>query len=446
MIWVYRKILLVVCLLAFGLVAPMVIFYAIGYRLGRQAQLPSPVGAVMVESTPRRAMVAINGQEVGRTPRTISGLTPGRINVGVQQEGYLPWGKNVAVEPMLVTELRAVRLWPAAPMRQVIGRVNGRYAISPNRRLLAVPVGPEQVAVYDEAGELLIPPLATTSPIVDLQFSADSVYILILDAAGRARVLEVGNPAAGAALIPTGLKSELTWDPRIAARLFSLNEAGTLKLINVATGVTTSVAADIRLIAPSNRYLYALTTTGQLVVYGLTGEELRTLSLPADWAVGQLLVTSGDYLAVVLADGRLAVSLNQATWRVLAEGVQGAGWSPDGQMLWLQRQPNELAIINVDNERLTFIPPDVIHLVSRLSRPITHAQWFAGSQHLLYQVDDQILISEIDTRDYPVTYTVDSTNRRDAQAAVGEDGEALYYLKTTGSRTNLMKTSLIVEE
>lgn len=446
MIWVYRKMLLIVCLLLFGLVAPTVIFYAIGFRLGSQAQRPSPVGAVMVESSPRRADVTLNEQLVGRTPRAISGLWPGQVTVAVRREGYIPWEKRVVVEPMLVTELRAVRLWPVAPARQVVSRSVGRYAVSPNRRLLAVQVGPQQVAVYDDEGEIVVPPLATGDLIQDLRFSADGVYVLLITTAGDLLVLEVANPAAGLTPIVAAQGGEWLWDPHIPARLFVRSEAGRLEAINVATGTRTLVAEGARLMTPSNRYLYVVTTTKELKVYGLRGEELRTVAVPSDWEVARLLVTSGDYLALRLADGRLAVRLGQEEWRVVAEGVEEASWSPDGQMLLVQTQPNEVAVVNVDNERLTFMPLYSLHLVSRLSRPITQAQWFAGSQHLLYQVDDQVVITEIDTRDYPVSYTVDSTNRSDAQAVVGEDGEALYYLKTVGGRTNVIMTKLIVEE
>lgn len=444
---IYRKILLLAALVVFAVIAPLVVFYAIGYRFSRPTQFPSPVGVVMVDSIPSRATVQVDGHEVGTTPRAVSGLPPGNVHVLVQYPGYLPWKKTMRVEPTLVTESRSIRLWPDMPPRQILASPVNGYVLSPNRHLLAVRLGQRQLAVYDQEGNLVIPAINLAGALDTMLWSPNSAYLLLTSSTSAPQFFDLGNPAHGIQPVPgaTGAK-QLVWDSRIPARVLALSAAGELTAINLTSGASSRLGSDLAIMAPSSRRLYLAHARGQLTVQTLSGEQSAAISIPGDWQITRLLVTPGDQIAILLADHRLAVRNRDSLFEVIANDVQDTGWSPDGQMLFIQTKPNELYVYNVANEGTSYIPLGQLHLVNRLSRPITHPQWFAGGAHLLYQVDDQLIITEIDTRDYPVSYTVDSTNRSDASAAVGEDGTVLYYLRNMRGRTSLMMSKLILDK
>ena len=111
-------------------------------------------------------------------------------------------------------------------------------------------------------------------------------------------------------------------------------------------------------------------------------------------------------------------------------------------MLLVQHDDTSLHIMNVYDERISYIPLLDLHLVTRLSRPIRNPQWFAGGRHLIYQVDDEIMITEIDTRDQPLTYLVDTTNLGDANITVGAQGDIVFYLKKTAQAYRLVQAIL----
>jgi hypothetical protein len=126
--------------------------------------------------------------------------------------------------------------------------------------------------------------------------------------------------------------------------------------------------------------------------------------------------------------------------------VAKIAWSPDEQLLLVQLDDTSLHVLNVFDERLGYLPLHELRLVTRLSRPIRNPQWFAGGRHLIYQVDDEILITEIDTRDHPLTYSVDTTNLGDANATVGLQGSIILYLKKTAESTRLTTAKLLADQ
>jgi hypothetical protein len=54
-------------------------------------------------------------------------------------------------------------------------------------------------------------------------------------------------------------------------------------------------------------------------------------------------------------------------------------------------------------------------------------------------------LSEIDTRDHTITYLLDDTDTLEAQTAVAEDGETVFYLKTGPDGSDLVGASLVVK-
>ena len=56
-------------------------------------------GSLVVDSRPAGARVIIDGREVGRTPLTLEGLTPGVHAIRIDLTGYLPITTTARVEP-----------------------------------------------------------------------------------------------------------------------------------------------------------------------------------------------------------------------------------------------------------------------------------------------------------------------------------------------------------
>ncbi len=427
-------------------IAPLVIFYAMGYRVGIDLGDALPVGVLIIETEPRRAQIAVDDKIIGATPRSVSNLPPGEVTVSINKDGYVAWLKRLTIEPTVVTYLNSVRLFPQQPKNSIILSNIDSFSLSPNRQLLAATTPDHKLHVIDEEGNPIISPLTTYVASQGLLWSPDSNRVLLI-ADSVTSVIDITDrsprPRRLAALQQA---RQITWDPRIPGRLLAVSPAGDLFAYNIATNTTIPLASGVHTFATSSRNIYVVgASTRQIDIYNLQGKLTRSLPFSVDSTIDQLLVTPSGHVAVQFNDKSLAVLDEAEKLQMVANNVLRAGWSPDGQLLYVQIDETSLHVFNARDERLSYLPPGQLRLVLRLSRPIRSPQWFAGGHHLIYQVDDEIIITEVDTRDHPISYTVDSTNLGNSLTAVGQNGDTIFYLKRLGSTTQLVTTSLIVE-
>ncbi|MAF81235.1 hypothetical protein CL628_04455 [bacterium] len=421
--------------------APLIILYAMGYRLGYGDSGSAPVGVVLLESVPTRAQTFAAGEYIGRTPESVPNITAGTMHVRVALEDYVSWEKTIAVAPGRATEVRDIRLFPTDPVRTTLASDVATFSVAPNRRLLVVATDNNQLAVLDTEGTAVTRSVVVPEIPTALLWSPDSVAVLVTSSRSLPRML---SATTGRLTTLTTLRGahDYAWDPRVSSRLLYVGADDGLHALNVATGATSELTADITEFATSSRHIFAISRTNTVRVHDLQGKLLS--STPSfDTPIAGIYVTPGGEVAARSVDGALYVVSPDGTANLIAPELAAAGWSPNGRMLFVQSDTNSLHVYNVRDERWP-LSREELHLVQRLSRPITSVQWFAGGRHLLYQVNDEIIVTEIDTRDHPITYQVDSVNLGDAQAAVGEDGEVLFYLKDQQGSRDLIAAQLIV--
>lgn len=437
----YRNVLLSLAALGFLVVTPFIVLYALGYRLGGQT------GVLFVETFPRGAMVSVDGKFIGDSPEAISNMPAGAAVLEVSREGYRPWKKSIEISPRESAEFRAIRLFLEEPaIHQLVAEIDS-FSLSPNRNLLAVLDSRETLHILDADGEEVVVPILLPVAAFQLLWSPDSTLILLQYPDDTLQVFDVATGTLTP--LPVGritAARNVSWDPRIPGRLLVLQEDGTLTAYDHSRQVQRILAEDIVTYAVSNRHIYTINQQSVLSRLTLQGETLNESLVTLEQPVERMFISSRGHIAILFQDRRLSLLPGgSGDPLVVGDHVQTAGFSPDGTMLYVQPDQHELFVFNVDNERLTHIPLKQLHLITRLSQPINHPQWFAGSQHLIFQVADQIVVSEIDTRDHPVTATLDSTNLGNALVNVGQDGEVLFYLKNQGDSSHLVRAQIVAE-
>lgn len=439
----YRRLLFIGSVLVFLTAAPLVIYYAIGYRpnVSTTSQLTQAVGALYLESVPRRADIAVNGVSFGRTPRIVQNIVEKTVDVSVTKAGYRPWRKRVPIQPTQVTEIRSIRLIPEhITARPLVGNV-ATFAVSPNRRLLAAVSADATVQVVTVAGESVLPPLPLPGVPHQLIWSPNSTGLILRLAAGDVRILDIASSRLQS--LPTSVARglvDIQWDPQQPGRLIGLNAQGQVFAYTMASAERQVLHTQIHTFASAPGALYLARGT-ELLRSTLAGDTAVIL-VNTDSPIERIFVGSDTATAILLASGRLRALGPDNTLLPVSDSVQTAAWSPDGTMLLVQSEVAALHVFNLDNERVP-LPVRQLNLVVRLATPIRDPQWFAGNYHLIYQVNDEIRLTEIDSHDVPVSETIDTTNRGDARLAVGENGDVLFYLKANDSGTDLVATSLI---
>lgn len=415
-----------------------------GYRRGTVSVDPIPVGVVLVETIPRRAEVVVGDREADKSPRAFPNVPAGEVPVVITKDGYAPWQKRVPVRPGLVTDVRQVRLFAdnvepveVAPDVQI-------FAVSPNRRLIATVGAGRQFSIIDPEGTTILGPLTLRQEPEQLFWSPNSAAVLIQSSGETYEVAEVASRIGSRPLPALQGAHEVTWDYRIPSRLLVHARDASLRAYNILNNSSTVIDQKIVSFATSARSIFTLHVDGSIHVFTLQGAKNGVLPVKSQNAQGHLLVTPDGQLVIWQPQGPVELYRDDQLQKI-SDTAASVLWSPDGQTLLIQSDPISLYVYNVSDRRST-IPEHELRLVTRLSRPIINPVWFAGGQHILYQVGDEIIITETDTRDHAVSFTVDTVNHEAATPAVGEEGKDLFYLKNTEAGLRLVRRLLILEE
>ncbi|MEK7557390.1 MAG: PEGA domain-containing protein [Patescibacteria group bacterium] len=436
----FRLFLLAVCFVVFILITPAVVFYALGFRPAR-----ARVGVLLLESIPSGARVLVDGTYQGTTPYTVSGRGGVVVDVAIEHEGYRPWGKRLPLVTGITSEARAIRLIPEAVSSEEFVPNTTHFTLSPSRALVAS-TEKDTLAVQDEDHDLILPPLKLLATPRSLLWSPDSTLLLVSYSNSRFDLISLTEGARHTLPLPTLASPDaIAWDPRTPGKLLFLTSQKVLRAYDSSTGQQHIIAENVSVFSLSKQEIYIATASQEIRRLTLLGEAVGGPSVKLTRPVARLITSPEDRTAVWYADGSVEL-LEEDKFQPLVASASSLGFSPDGQLLYIQTAPNELVVYNISDERLSHVPAHRLHLVTRLSQIIRHPQWFAGGQHLIYQVGDQVVLTEIDTRDHAQSHVIDSTNLSDAAVAVGEDGERLYYLKRNPTGvTSLVRARLVLE-
>lgn len=432
-----RRVLLSLALTAFAVTTPVLLLYALGYRPAAR------LGVIVLESIPNRARVSVNEQEVGSTPHTVSNFGGQKVHIKIQKDGYRVWEKQLFVKAGATSAITSTRLIPEKPTSRVLVSDISQFSLAPNRILLAAVDNQNRLTVYDESGRLIVPAISLVGAPRGLLWSPDSSLMLISYSNNRHEIISLQRAQRQNVPALTSILPEtIAWDPRLPGRLLALDAESILFAYDTVSAIPSRLAANVTAFALTSREIM-LVTNNALQTLSLSGELSSHPPIPLEKPVARLIASPNGEGVVIFSDTSAALVVENKLVP-LVDSVSLVGFAPSGQLLYLQTAPNELAVVNISDTRLRHVPLQRFQLVTRTSQLISHPQWFAGGEHLVYQIGDQIVLTEIDTRDHAVSEIIDSTNLSDAQVFVGADGETLFYLKKEGDSVDLVRTELVI--
>lgn len=125
----------------FVVVAPLVVLRSAGYTWHGWRQGFVRTGVLVIDSTPH-AMVVLNGQALGQTPKRLGQLTPGVYDLALEVPGYNRWQKFVRVEPNTATLIGPVFLFHQLT-KELLPASEGGRIVHTGRLTEIFSVGPE---------------------------------------------------------------------------------------------------------------------------------------------------------------------------------------------------------------------------------------------------------------------------------------------------------------
>lgn len=98
--------------LTFVVMAPLLAFYAVGWRFDLRVRQVVRTGTIVVNSTPSDAIITLQGTPLpNRSPSSIRNMLPGTYHLTVSKKGYTSWEHQIAVAQGAAAYVTA-RLYP----------------------------------------------------------------------------------------------------------------------------------------------------------------------------------------------------------------------------------------------------------------------------------------------------------------------------------------------
>lgn len=447
-----RAIIFYLFLIAFIIAAPALVLYTAGYRVNPRTGRIERLGALVIKSKPRDAVVKINAVVLPeKTPATIK-MVPDEYPVEVSKNGYHTWRKRLAVKSQHTTFAEDVILWKESDPQKIVETAPEEAALTDDLRFFvwitddAVSGSMRTLHVFDmargiETGTTSVPSAETPAVI---QFSKDNTAALVTHYAHNdiALVVPLDNP------IKTINAQRLTRAPFDIYKWGATNttlygvRSGILHALNLVTGRDDVVGRADTDFYLQNGIIWSIQrtpTTTELIksALGLLGDHIQSM-LTLSAASYEFLDTTrpllvlheiGRDMITILDPNRITEPLLEVTGAAIAVRT-----NRNNQTELLSWNSFELWRSNLDTGR--------IELLRRQSAPIRRAAWYPG-EYALFATHTEIYALELDDRDERNTAQLVRVDEGAiADFGISKNGASLYYAVSGSSAPGLYMLEL----
>jgi|GEM_PF-1676841 len=128
-----------------GIVAPIIVFYSLGYRFDKEKKSLVYSGSIVLKTTPYSTQLFVDKKEIPQKnvdlinrSYNINSLEPGNYDIEVRAPGFYPWKKKAEVHAGIATEFWNVLLIPELLDKKTIIEENLiKYSFSPDKSKIA---------------------------------------------------------------------------------------------------------------------------------------------------------------------------------------------------------------------------------------------------------------------------------------------------------------------
>jgi hypothetical protein len=396
-----RYTLVAIGFIAFILLSPFVVMYVTGTRYDSATHRFIKTGALAAKTSPRGALISLNGEELKKSPATIRFLNPGDYDVQISKEGYFNWNKRLNIKPQYVTwanrELESVLLFFENPERTEL-----------NQEVLTFVAGDKKLAYLtndsayfadseepqDSESVALLYPI---SGPVSLKGSPDERYYLIqgngfnwVFDSNTKEIIDLKTLVKA----DQNSKEETFLDFSLDNRLYSL-VANTLSQINWRENQKKELLNNILAFTAQDQDIYAINNQKQLLHISLPSLDSDVLAenLPVLFDA-KLYITSQNQIFVLADQGLFAVSNKISRIADYVKSVQ------------LIDQFNKVAYATANEIGLYDTVSQTTELITRSSKQIKYPKVFVKLGWSFFINDNRLQALEIDSRDHQNNYTI----------------------------------------
>ncbi len=448
-----RRLLFIFFIIAFLIITPLVISYAVGYKLSFSGKILQKTGMFILDTEPEGAKIYLNGkprqlffkkyfqneESYVITPAKIKNLLPGEYDVKLELEGYWDWQKKLEIKPGMSTFAEDINLFRKnLPLLIRSGEIK-QTSLSPNGKYLAIAANEEiNLINLDNEKKIKLGALELSSEASELSsnsWSPDSKKILFNDVIynidNLPKKLNLNNFIKNSAVKPR-------WRGNGEIIYLAANESD-IKSFSLAGKTGKTLIKDGKIIdfINKNDNIFVVNQLGKstnLDIYKIGAlEKIRSIELPSS-SDYEFINYERDAINLYDKKHQILYLINPFSRFPLVEiinNVKRARWVDENKLLY----SNDFEIWLADfkpgySARKT--------LLTRISNPINGIFWHPSGNYVIYLADNAIYAIELDDRQKRNITNLIKLDRV-AFPFLDEEGDKLYFYAEIGSQKGLYK-------
>lgn len=454
-----RKIFFYLFALGYLVFCPILILYALGYRISpstHQAFVQS--GLIYLSTAPPGATIYLGSRKyANKTPAVISNLIPGSYEVKIALKKYKPWVKTVPVEAGKASVLERILLIPdqwktetliSEPFQNLIPIPASRFMILEksdhardlflyNRKLDELE---KMFPFYSPFADSLIRKYylveKSSSFVMQLDTEQGEKFLWAIPRRNDIRVKEI-----------TPLLSDtpeyMDWEPGNGKNLFSLHE-GLLNALDLSTQTAKPVSFGIKGLGIHDKKIYVLKNNFKVEQLNSKGEFEKNLF--EDALLGQKIFNDEFYQIKIFPqdivlffseNGQLVI--NRFPYEFVKEGVVGIRFDSQKNrlLIWTEEAIGVIDFNRPKTGEAIFETGASIVWVYQHGNNIEQAFSVFDGFHILFRDKSELFLLELETYGKPYLSKI-LTVKEKSSVDYDEASGKLYYLEpSTGSLSSL---------
>lgn len=422
-----RNIIFSILFIVFLIVAPLTVFYSLGWRFDWENRKIVQTGIFYFKTWPKGSQIYIDGELKDKTDvffgsALIDNLMPGTYKVEIIKENYHGWEKTLEIKKSEVSEANNIILIPKNPNFNVSAENVEEFFLSPDNNKIIVKEENDDkwsLKLYELKSDVksrIVNEIDFSTKgveLFDLQFSDNSKRILLqlgLKEEIQYYSLEIDkSPIIINKLDFLDGSEEIYFHPKSTQKLF-ISQIITEKKRTMITlnevditdeEISPPIFKDIVTYSVTNNNIYHFNSSGLILKSDLSGNRVETLNViafPYKQETDYEIIASNSNIFLRERNELYYLDQDAKSLKKLSDSVKNYRFSPDNKKL-VYHNDNEIMVLFLEKQ---YDQPtkekDDKSFITRFSEKINDVFWYTN-HYLIFDLGDKIKITELDDRD-----------------------------------------------
>lgn len=421
-----RNVLFITLLILFLIIAPVTVFYSLGWRFDWATKKIVQTGVFYFKVWPKNSQVYLNGEFKKKTDIffssvNIDNLLPGKYQVEIKKDGYYDWSKTLEIKKREVTEGKNIILIPQNPNFNLLSENVNNLFFPPDGKKVVLKQSADNaegqkngiwsLKLFDLNKNIKNHLINDTDiskekvELIDLKFSPDSKDILLklgLKENIYYYILETdSSPVKLTKIDYLDSPDQIYFHPSESQKLF-ISQGINLNEVDLENKeILPPLIEDVVAFLISGNNIYYLDSSGSFLKTDLSAqkkEKLNIVPFSLKKETFYEIIISASKIFIKEENILYIFDENQKSFKKLFEPIKNLKLSPDSKKI-LYFNDYEIFILFLEKQ---YDQPrkeagEQLFL-TRFSEKIENIFWYTD-YYLIFNLGDRIKVMEIDERD-----------------------------------------------